>query len=184
MEQKTLRNSTVAISPDDTKRLNKFCKNNNITKKDFISLSLSYFETQGVNPAKHETPRAEMEKVTKRLDQFFAFMKKQEQDILKPMYNDFIQSNKKVNISLSSIVDYQQTLNQSHNKSIKDTIEGVKLILKHVESAIQKENSNIQEVNKLNQADNKKLQQGILELCKFLDEKNKRGLFDKIKDSF
>lgn len=50
------RNSTVAISPDDAKRLEKFCKANRITKKDFISLSLSYFESQGINPAKHETP--------------------------------------------------------------------------------------------------------------------------------
>jgi len=184
MEQKILRNSTVAISSDDTKRLDRFCKNNSITKKDFISLSLIYFEREGVNPAKHETPRAEMGKVTKRLDQFFAFMKKQEQDILKPMYHEFIQSNKQVNVSLNKIVDNQKILNQSHNKSLQDVIDGVKLILNQVESSLQKGSLSIQEGNKLNQTDNKKLQHGILELCKFLDEKSKRGLFDKIKDSF
>lgn len=119
MEQKILRNSTVAISPDDTKRLDKFCKNNSITKKDFISLSLSYFETQGVNPAKHETPRAEMEKVTKRLDQFFAFMKKQEQDILKPMYHEFIEANKKSNQNFKVVVDNQQILNESQKQTSK-----------------------------------------------------------------
>ncbi len=84
---KVEKNSTVAISPDIAKKLELFCKTNNITKKDFISLSLSYFEMQGVNPAKHESPKTEMEKVIKRLDQFFAFLKKQEQDKINPMFN-------------------------------------------------------------------------------------------------
>jgi len=177
MEQKTTRNSTVAISPDDTKRLDQFCKNNNITKKDFISLSLSYFETQGVNPAKHETPRAEMEKVTKRLDQFFAFMKKQEQDILKPMYHEFIEANKKSNQNFKAVVDNQKILNESQRTNLKDVIEGISSILKLVDTTIQSGNN-------LNHTNNEKLQKGILELCKFLDEKGKRGLLDKIKDSF
>jgi len=184
MEEKILRNSTVAISPDDTKRLNTFCKNNSITKKDFISLSLNYFERQGINPAKHESPRAEMEKVTKRLDQFFAFMKKQEQDILKPMFKDFIDADKRTKKNLEVIVENQKILNEMQRKNLKDVIDGVSLVLNNVNTAIQKGNSSIQEGYKLTQAENKKIQNGILELCKYLDEKNKRGLFDKIKDSF
>ena len=70
MEEKkpnTPRNSTVAVSPEIGKKLERFCASCGITKKDFISLSLSYFESQGINPAKHETPKAEMEKVTKMM---------------------------------------------------------------------------------------------------------------------
>jgi len=161
-----------------------FCKNNSITKKDFISLSLSYFEKQGINPAKHESPRAEMEKVTKRLDQFFGFMKKQEQDILKPMYKDFIEADRKTKKNLEVVVENQKILNEMQHKNLTDVIEGARLLLNNIDATIKKGNSSIQEEYKLTQAENQKIQNGILELCKYLDKKGKQGLLDKIKDSF
>lgn len=48
-KETTKKNSTLAISPDISEKLDFFCKKNNITKKDFISLSLSYFERTGVD---------------------------------------------------------------------------------------------------------------------------------------
>ena len=59
MEEKrpnTPRNSTVAVSPEIGKKLERFCASCGITKKDFISLSLDYFQRYGINPAKHESP--------------------------------------------------------------------------------------------------------------------------------
>ena len=47
MEEKrpnTPRNSTVAVSPEIGKKLERFCDSCGITKKDFISLSLDYLE--------------------------------------------------------------------------------------------------------------------------------------------
>ena len=68
MEEKrpnTPRNSTVAVSPEIGKKLERFCDSCGITKKDFISLSLDYFQRYGINPAKHESPAKEMEKLIK-----------------------------------------------------------------------------------------------------------------------
>lgn len=79
------RNSTVAISPDDAKKLEKFCKSISITKKDFISLALNYFLVNGINPAKHETPAQEIQKLIKKNDQVIAFIRTQEKDMLRPM---------------------------------------------------------------------------------------------------
>ena len=88
MEEKrpnTPRNSTVAVSPEIGKKLERFCDSCGITKKDFISLSLDYFQRYGINPAKHESPAKEMEKLIKKNDQVIGFIRKQEQDILRPM---------------------------------------------------------------------------------------------------
>lgn len=43
-------NSTVAISPEVAARLDAFCKRTGMTKKDFISLSLDFFENTELTP--------------------------------------------------------------------------------------------------------------------------------------
>lgn len=43
-------NTTVAIDPETTERLNSFCQKLDITKKDFISMSLDFFEKTGLTP--------------------------------------------------------------------------------------------------------------------------------------
>lgn len=66
MEKTTIkptRNTTVAVSPEVGKKLERFCSMCGITKKDFISLSLDYFQRYGINPANHESPAKEMEKL-------------------------------------------------------------------------------------------------------------------------
>lgn len=43
------KNSTIAIDLNTSNRLDIFCKSKNITKKDFITLSLDYFDRTGVD---------------------------------------------------------------------------------------------------------------------------------------
>lgn len=43
-------NTTVAIDPQTTDRLNTFCQKYGITKKDYISMSLDFFEKTGLSP--------------------------------------------------------------------------------------------------------------------------------------
>ncbi|MFK1959541.1 BfmA/BtgA family mobilization protein [Bacteroides fragilis] len=88
MEEKkpnTPRNSTVAVSPEIGKKLERFCASCGITKKDFISLSLDYFQRYGINPVKHESPAQEMQTLIKRVNQIVAFIRKQEQEALRPL---------------------------------------------------------------------------------------------------
>lgn len=73
---------TISIDIEHVEEFEQFCKYVNIKKKDFVPIALKYFKAQGINPTKHESPKSEIEKVTKRLDQFFAFFKKQEQEIV------------------------------------------------------------------------------------------------------
>lgn len=162
---KSGRNSTVAISPIDAKRLEKFCKANKITKKDFISLSLSYFETQGINPAKHETPKAEMEKVIKRVDQLFAFIKKQEQDILRPMYADMTEQNKHIKSTL------EETQNRTGEvyQAVKEEVRDLRTIFAKLDS-----------MKSFTADENARVRKGLEMLLQMLDEKNKSGLMGKL----
>lgn len=43
-------NSTVAVSPEVAARLDAFCKRTGMTKKDFISLSLDFFDSTRLSP--------------------------------------------------------------------------------------------------------------------------------------
>ena len=54
----------VTITQGDNEKLTRFCRANDISKKEFITLSLSYFEREGINPKSHESPKSEIEKVT------------------------------------------------------------------------------------------------------------------------
>lgn len=43
------KNSTLAIDAEASEKLDFFCRKNGITKKDFITLALGYFERTGVD---------------------------------------------------------------------------------------------------------------------------------------
>lgn len=91
MEEQTRYNAklkpdtTVTIDGETAAKLSRLAKATTTPKRVLISLMLDYFDKYGIDPTKHEAPIKEMEKVTKRLDQFFAFMKKQESDMVRPM---------------------------------------------------------------------------------------------------
>lgn len=159
------RNSTVAISPDDAKRLEQFCKRAGITKKDFLSLSLSYFEKQGINPAKHESPKVEMEKVSKRLDQFFAFMKKQEADILRPMFSEMITQNRHINKSLEQVDDRLMEI----YRGVRAEVQDLKPLITRLDN-----------LKAFTSEENARLRKGLENLLRLVDEKNKSGLIGKL----
>ena len=77
-------NTTVAISTEDNLNLTNFCNRYEIQKKEFIKTAVSYFEKNGINPKIHAEPKSEIEKILKRIDQFFGFIKILEKEYLKP----------------------------------------------------------------------------------------------------
>ena len=48
------KNSTLAIDQDTSLKLDLFCKKYNITKKDFITISLDYFDRTGIDPQSND----------------------------------------------------------------------------------------------------------------------------------
>lgn len=76
--------TSVTIDRKTFARLDRLAKSNNVSKKEFLSCALEYFEKYGINPVEHESPAKEMQKLIKRCDQVIAFIRKQEQDFLRP----------------------------------------------------------------------------------------------------
>lgn len=164
-------NTTVAISPSENLKLANFCKRNEISKKEFISVALHFFEKNGINPKTHNDPKSELEKILKKIDQFFAFIKKQEKEYLRPSVQAIVatENRLKTNIELlATKVDL--------NSISKE--ESVKILINNLYSAIRKfsienKESENQEFKNLNKKITE-LEDKILKELEIL--KNKKGI--------
>ena len=76
--------TTVAVERTTFTKLDRLAKANNVSKMEFLTHAINYFEKYGINPVEHESPAQEMQKLIKRMDQVFAFLKKQETDLVRP----------------------------------------------------------------------------------------------------
>jgi hypothetical protein len=163
------KNSTVAISPDIVKKLEVFCKGKGITKKDFISLSLSYFERYNIDPVKDESPITEMEKIRKRLDQVIAFIRTQEKNKINPMFEAITTTETRIKKDLDSVAKIENL------KAFSERLGEVFVTLSNKqkeENGLMKESLN-------------KLANGMYIIAKGLEEnKDRTGLGDKIKNLF
>lgn len=165
------RNSTVAVSPEIGKKLERFCASCGITKKDFISLALDYFQRYGINPAKHESPAKEMEKLIKKNDQVIGFIRKQEQDILRPMLEAITTTEARIKTALDTIATSE--LLTQFVQAVQENIEIQKDTRKKlIESFNQAYSQNTKQ--------NREVKHAIEVLTGYLDEKGKAGLMDKL----
>ncbi len=48
--------TSVTIERKTFTRLDRLAKSNNVSKKEFLSYALNYFEKYGINPVEHESP--------------------------------------------------------------------------------------------------------------------------------
>lgn len=114
MEEQT----TVTIDKKIAIKLDRLSKANKVTKKEYIACALEYFEKYGINPVEHESPAQEMQKLIKRVDQVVAFIRKQEQDILRPMAEAVSTSESRINSKLGEIATVKHI--QVLNKTVSD----------------------------------------------------------------
>ena len=157
-KQSSPRNSTVAVAPEIGKKLDRFCASCDITKKEFVSLSLDYFERYGINPAKHESPAQEMQKLIKRVDQVVAFQRAQERDIVRPAMEAVMSTEERINNNIKRIAESYSVV----HKALSGMINNMGVIA----------DKQLQDMEDLKQA--------ILLLAQHMDEKNKTGLIGKL----
>ncbi|HTO16404.1 MAG TPA: BfmA/BtgA family mobilization protein [Gelidibacter sp.] len=165
--------TTVTITQGDNEKLTRFCRANDISKKEFITLSLSYFEREGINPKSHESPKSEIEKVIKRLDHFFAFFKKQEQEFIKPLVLDFAEEKQRRDKINGSMVGNQTMIYKRIDEKSKE-------INKKVESEAQQHKLMMTQQQKDREEKQEELKKAIQMLAQHMDEKNKSGLLNKL----
>ena len=181
--------TSVTIDRKTFARLDRLAKSNNVSKKEFLSCALEYFEKYGINPVEHESPAKEMQKLIKRMDQVFAFLKKQETDLVRPACEALAGASTQITISLSSLLSEEkfrrflkenselfiEVMNQSSEKG--KAIDRAERAVRDSDAVIRK---NQQAIFKRIEANETAQLKAMQHIVSFLDAKGKTGLLDDI----
>ena len=151
-----MKNSNVAIDQNTNEILTEFCSKIKLTKKDFISFSLKYFNDYSINPAKHEKPTVEIEKMHKRIEDLIKFSRAQERDVLKPFFDNINTTLGETSQDSKNIIESIIVFNQNRIKQL-DEIKSIhskelnflKEENKELKRAVFEANENIKKVDNL-----------------------------------
>lgn len=130
METKNNQNTTIAISKKDLHRVELFARKRAISKKEFLTSCLDYFDRTGVDPTTHESPKAELEKIIKRFDQVIGFIKTQDKETLRPSFEAITSSEERIKNDLSKIlkIEHFNDFIRGFNAFAMETKNALKLI--------------------------------------------------------
>lgn len=181
--------TTVAVERTTFTKLDRLAKANNVSKMEFLTHAINYFEKYGINPVEHESPAQEMQKLIKRMDQVFAFLKKQETDLVRPACEALAGASTQINISLSSLLSEEkfrrflkenselfiEVMNQSSEKG--KAIDRAERAVRDSDATIRK---NQQAIFKRIEANETAQLKAMQHIVSFLDAKGKTGLLDDI----
>ena len=122
------RLTTTNISVEQLKHLKKISDRLGLKQVEFINASVSYFQKTGINPAEDIfTPREEIEKLAKRLDEVIRFMQVHERNKLSPLLERLILLEKQLNESYSTIISIKDL------EPIKNLLEEYKVKITKIE---------------------------------------------------
>ena len=181
--------TTVAVERTTFTKLDRLAKANNVSKMEFLTHAINYFEKYGINPVEHESPAQEMQKLIKRMDQVFAFLKKQETDLVRPACEALAGASTQITISLSSLLSEEkfrrflkenselfiEVMNQSSEKG--KAIDRAERAVRDSDATIRK---NKQAIFKRIEANETAQLKAMQHIVSFLDAKGKTGLLDDI----
>lgn len=181
--------TTVAVERTTFTKLDRLAKANNVSKMEFLTHAINYFEKYGINPVEHESPAQEMQKLIKRMDQVFAFLKKQETDLVRPACEALAGASTHITISLSSLLSEEkfrrflkenselfiEVMNQSSEKG--KAIDRAERAVRDSDATIRK---NQQAIFKRIEANETAQLKAMQHIVSFLDAKGKTGLLDDI----
>lgn len=181
--------TTVAVERTTFTKLDRLAKANNVSKMEFLTHAINYFEKYGINPVEHESPAQEMQKLIKRMDQVFAFLKKQETDLARPACEALAGASTQITISLSSLLSEEkfrrflkenselfiEVMNQSSEKG--KAIDRAERAVRDSDAVIRK---NQQAIFKRIEANETAQLKAMQHIVSFLDAKGKTGLLDDI----
>lgn len=181
--------TTVAVERTTFTKLDRLAKANNVSKMEFLTHAINYFEKYGINPVEHESPAQEMQKLIKRMDQVFAFLKKQENDLIRPACESIAGTSTGMAIRMESLLSeekfkrylkenselFMNVMSNSNDKG--KAIDRAEKAVKESDTAIRKNQQAIfSRIEACEQAQFKAMQY----IVSFLDAKGKTGLLEDI----
>lgn len=99
------RTTSISVSHETGAALSKLCEKLQCPKNEFVAASVEYFAKHKLDPRSADMPtRREIDDLKKKMDQFFAFLKTQEKDLIIPMVTDNRKVNETMNIILTKLI--------------------------------------------------------------------------------
>ena len=173
MEKETT--TSVTITRNTFNQLDRLAKANGVSKKEFLSCALDYFEKYGINPVQHESPAQEMQKLIKRCDQVIAFIRKQEQDFLRPACEAMNQTKMQVALRMDQILSEQK---------FKMYLERSNEFVRQMSVLAGVRGNNVEALSRQIEESEKNMMDALLYIASFVDAKGKTGLLDDLKRNY
>ena len=122
--------TTVNIGSDVQKHLKKLAKHHGLSQVGFLNASVSYFRKTGINPAEEiYSPREEIARLTKRVDEVIRFMQTHEKQKLSPLMERLILLEKQLKENYSKTITIEDL-----NKMQKELASIVSNILLNIQN--------------------------------------------------
>jgi len=103
MDNSTL--TTTNIGKEELKHLRKIASHHGLKQVEFINATISYFRKTGINPAEEiYSPREEIERLTKRVDEVIKFMQVHEKQKLSPLLERLLLLERRLSEIYSKVV--------------------------------------------------------------------------------
>lgn len=160
--------TTISVNKKTAAKLDRICKGVGCSKMEYLEKAIDYFLMNGLNPLEHESPAKEMQKLIKRVDQVVAFIKKQEQDILRPALEGIISSEQRIKLQIDTLARKKDTdvLNETLNKNMMNN-----------QTALSSTRDSI-----VRAANAQK--EGFVYMARLIDAKEKSGIFKDIAKAY
>lgn len=101
----SIKLTTTNISVDHLKYLKKLAEKNGLKQVEFINAMVDFFRKTGVNPVEEiSSPREEIQKLTKRVDEVIRFMQYHEKNKLSPLFERMLLLDKQLKDTYSKVV--------------------------------------------------------------------------------
>lgn len=127
MSEKNL--TTTNIGVEEQKHLKKLAAHHKLKQVEFINASISYFKKTGINPAEEIfSPREEIEKLTKRVNEVIRFLQVHEKQKLAPLLERLLLLERKLSDAYTNVIS-------------KNDLEPLKSMLNQVGHLISKNNT-------------------------------------------
>ena len=141
--------TTTNIGLAEKEALKKMARRHEMTQVDFINSCVEYFSKSMVNPRDPiMSPREEMAKLTKRVDQVVRFIRTQEQKKLDPLLNNLMILERRIReynddpITKKELITSQNNLNDSfvtgHSNIRNGLMQLAEILKKRIDSEISK----------------------------------------------
>lgn len=161
----TRANTSLAISHEFSRELDRFCTGKGYGKKQFVEHALNFFRANGIDPANFESPDASIKKLQKRIDASIEVYKAQERDLLRPILlkqEELKEDTRKT-----------KTIWSEYLITTKETFQNIEKEIKRLQDNNEKQSKSIEALIKVSQSQSQTIEQ----LTKIIEEKLSKKIF-------